>query len=87
MVLPNTNATKSYWIEAAESPLRDYRSSDQLPAETDVVIIGSGMAGASTAYWIHKVRRARVTNCTTGTAVARVDHVASIPKTLPRNLT
>jgi hypothetical protein len=56
MVLPGKNPTKSYWIEAAESPLRDFRSSDELPEETDVVIIGSGYSGAATAYWIHKVR-------------------------------
>ncbi|KXS95921.1 hypothetical protein AC578_5198 [Pseudocercospora eumusae] len=54
MVLPVTNPTKSYWIEAAESELRDFRSSEELPQETDVVIVGSGYAGASTAYWIHK---------------------------------
>jgi thioredoxin reductase len=56
MVLPSANPTKCYWIENAESPLRDFRSSDKLPEETDVVIIGSGYTGASTAYWIHKVR-------------------------------
>jgi hypothetical protein len=56
MVLPVANPTKSYWIEAAESPLRNFRSSELLPEETDVVIIGSGYAGAATAYWIHKVR-------------------------------
>ncbi|CAK3917417.1 FAD dependent oxidoreductase [Lecanosticta acicola] len=54
MSLPLVDPTKSYWIEAAESPLRDFRSSDGLPAETDIAIIGSGYAGASTAYWIHK---------------------------------
>ncbi|KAK5130847.1 hypothetical protein LTR08_001619 [Meristemomyces frigidus] len=54
MVLPTSNPTKSYWVEAAESSLRDFRSSDDLPKETDVVIVGSGYAGASTAYWIHK---------------------------------
>ncbi|KZM21387.1 uncharacterized protein EKO05_0006148 [Ascochyta rabiei] len=54
MVLPTINPTKSYWIEAAESPLRNFRSSDKLPEETDVVIIGSGYSGAATAYWIHK---------------------------------
>lgn len=56
MVLPIENRTKSYWIEAAESPLRNFRSSDKLPEETDVAIIGSGYAGTATAYWIHKVR-------------------------------
>ncbi|KAF3042582.1 hypothetical protein E8E11_002494 [Didymella keratinophila] len=54
MVLPIENPTKSYWIEAAESPLRNFRSGDKLPKETDILIIGSGYAGAATAYWIHK---------------------------------
>ena len=55
MVLPVPDPTKSYWIEAAESSLRNFRSSEVLPEETDIAIIGSGYAGASTAYWIHKV--------------------------------
>jgi ribulose 1,5-bisphosphate synthetase/thiazole synthase len=55
MVSPIPNPTKSYWIEAAESPLREFRSTPELPQETDVVIVGSGYTGASTAYWIHKV--------------------------------
>ncbi|EMD93205.1 hypothetical protein COCC4DRAFT_155463 [Bipolaris maydis ATCC 48331] len=54
MVLPVPDPTKSYWIEAADSSLRNFRSSESLPEETDVAIIGSGYAGASTAYWIHK---------------------------------
>ncbi|KAI4661096.1 uncharacterized protein J4E79_004906 [Alternaria viburni] len=54
MVLPTANPTKSYWIEAATSPLRNFRSSEALPEETDVAIIGGGYAGASTAYWINK---------------------------------
>lgn len=56
MVLPIKNPTKSYWIEGAASPLRDFRSTENLPRKTDVVIIGSGYAGATTAYWLHKVR-------------------------------
>ncbi|KAH9214283.1 FAD dependent oxidoreductase, partial [Leptodontidium sp. 2 PMI_412] len=54
MVLPIDNPSKSYWIEAAESELRNYRSTPDLPTETDVVIVGSGYTGAATAYWIHK---------------------------------
>lgn len=42
-------------IEAAESPLRHHRSTSELPSEADVVIVGSGYSGASTAYWLHKV--------------------------------
>ncbi|KAF4816196.1 hypothetical protein CGCSCA5_v006598 [Colletotrichum siamense] len=54
MVLPISNPTKSYWIEGAESPLRDFRSTEELPKEVDVVIVGSGYAGATTAYWLQK---------------------------------
>lgn len=57
MVLPVKNPTKSYWIEAAESPLRNFRSTLELPNEVDVVIIGSGYTGAATAYWLNKVIR------------------------------
>ena len=63
MVLPTANPTKSYWIEAAKSPLRDFRSSEALPEETDVAIIGGGYAGASTAYWINKVRDRTTVSC------------------------
>ena len=63
MVLPKINPTKSYWIEAAESPLRNFRSSEALPKETDIAIIGCGYAGASTAYWIHKVRECMIVTC------------------------
>ncbi|KAK2608048.1 hypothetical protein N8I77_006685 [Diaporthe amygdali] len=54
MVLPITNPSKSYWIEAAESPLRNFQSTPDLPKETDVVIVGSGYTGTTTAYWLHK---------------------------------
>ena len=55
MVFPVSEPTKSYWIEEANSPLRNFRSSDELPKETDIVIVGSGYAGATAAYWISKV--------------------------------
>lgn len=55
MVLPIDNPTKSFWIEGAESPYRDHRSTPDLPSEIDVVIVGSGYTGATMAYWIHKV--------------------------------
>lgn len=55
MVLPVDNPTKSYWIEAADSPLRNFQSTPKLPKQTDIVIIGSGYTGTTSAYWIHKV--------------------------------
>lgn len=54
MVLPLDNPSKSYWIEAANSPIRDLQSTPQLPQQSDLIIIGSGYTGASLAYWIHK---------------------------------
>ncbi|CAN8105203.1 unnamed protein product [Discula destructiva] len=54
MVLPVQKPTKSYWIEAAGSTLRNFQSTPQLPQETDVIIVGSGYAGTTSAYWIHK---------------------------------
>ncbi|KAK8875327.1 FAD dependent oxidoreductase [Apiospora arundinis] len=60
MVLPCANPTKSYWIEAADSPLRNLRSSHELPETADVVIIGGGYSGATTAYWLDKYTRDHV---------------------------
>jgi hypothetical protein len=55
MVLPIMNSTKSFWIEGAKSDLEDYRSTEELPNEVDVVIVGSGYTGATAAYWLHRV--------------------------------
>lgn len=55
MVLPTANPSKSYWIEAAQSPLANLNSTPELPKETDIVIVGSGYTGSTLAYWIHKV--------------------------------
>lgn len=51
-MLPVSNPTKSYWIQAASSPLRDHRSTPDLPATCDVLIIGSGYTGSAIAYWL-----------------------------------
>lgn len=44
--------TKSYWL--TNIPSQDYRSTPNLPSQTDVVVIGGGMTGVSTAYWLSK---------------------------------
>ncbi|WVQ99100.1 hypothetical protein IAU59_006232 [Kwoniella sp. CBS 9459] len=54
MVLPIDNPVKSFWIEGADSPLRSYRSTPDLPDVVDAVIVGSGYTGATMAYWLHK---------------------------------
>jgi glycine/D-amino acid oxidase-like deaminating enzyme/CRP-like cAMP-binding protein len=41
--------SEPYWL-GLEHPLRNYRSSNQLPSESDIVIIGAGLTGASAAY-------------------------------------
>ncbi|KAI7162305.1 FAD dependent oxidoreductase [Hortaea werneckii] len=48
-IMPVDNYTVPYW-RCDLHPVDDYRSSELLPSESDVVIIGSGMAGVATAY-------------------------------------
>ncbi|TYJ54196.1 hypothetical protein B9479_005122 [Cryptococcus floricola] len=71
MVLPITNPTSSFWIEGADSALRNHRSTPELPEKADIVIIGSGYSGISTAYWIQKA-------CPEFDAFAKPGHVPSI---------
>ncbi|KAH8898190.1 FAD dependent oxidoreductase [Thozetella sp. PMI_491] len=49
--LPMPNSTTAYW-QAWPHPLARYRSSDSVPPEADIVIIGTGLAGVATAYHI-----------------------------------
>ncbi|GAB1740694.1 hypothetical protein NU219Hw_g5783t2 [Hortaea werneckii] len=48
-IMPVDNYTVPYW-RCDLHPVDDHRSSEFLPSESDVVIIGSGMAGVATAY-------------------------------------
>ena len=50
---PVADPVKSYWT-ASPHPLDNYQSSNELPEECDVLIIGSGYAGAATAYHLLK---------------------------------
>lgn len=50
---PVPNPIPSFWM-AEPRPLDNYRSSPDVPAEADIVIIGSGFSGVSTAYHILK---------------------------------
>lgn len=47
--LPVPGSTKSFWHTELHE-LADHRSTTELPEECDVLIVGSGYAGASTAY-------------------------------------
>lgn len=51
--LPVKNPTKSFWHSEADDFAR-HRTTTTLPEKADVVIIGSGYAGASTAYYLLK---------------------------------
>lgn len=46
---PQPNPTKSFWIEEGPDTLKGHRTTEDLPCETDVVIIGSGYSGTSVA--------------------------------------
>lgn len=55
-ILP-TDAPESYW--QATSSARTHRSA-QLPARTNVVVIGGGLLGTATAYWLARAGVATV---------------------------
>lgn len=48
-ILPVPNPVTSYWLSEPHE-LSEFRSTAKLPAETDIVIIGGGFAGVTTAY-------------------------------------
>lgn len=48
---PVDNPITSYWLKDSH-PLASYRSSDTVPEQCDIAIIGTGMAGVATAYHI-----------------------------------
>lgn len=48
---PVSDPVASFW-NATPRKLDDYRSSQQLPSEADIIIVGSGLAGVATAYHI-----------------------------------
>jgi ribulose 1,5-bisphosphate synthetase/thiazole synthase len=48
---PVANATLPYWRTELHD-IDSHRSSAELPAECDIVIIGAGLAGVSTAYFL-----------------------------------
>ena len=50
--LPVENSTKSFWQQRPPFPKLVDIKSDKLPASADIVIIGSGMSGASIAHTI-----------------------------------
>ncbi|WYZ43749.1 hypothetical protein EsH8_VII_000185 [Colletotrichum jinshuiense] len=56
--LPATNPTKSFWQERAPFAELVNMQSEKFPASADIVIIGSGISGASIAHTILRESRA-----------------------------
>lgn len=52
--LPTANSTKSYWHRDPSKVLFGHRTSPSLPTKADLVIIGSGISGASAAHFLHE---------------------------------
>lgn len=48
---PVSNSTKPFW-DSENDPFRKFRSTEELPSETDVLIVGSGFSGSSVAYYL-----------------------------------
>ena len=53
-ILPVDNATVPYWRTELHA-LDEYRTTEELPTECDIAIIGAGMTGVATAYHISKL--------------------------------
>lgn len=51
--LPANNPGETFW-QTTRHKLHDHRSTEQLPEHSDIVIVGAGFAGVSTAYHLIK---------------------------------
>ncbi|KAJ7227872.1 FAD dependent oxidoreductase [Mycena haematopus] len=50
---PRANPCLSFWLQhTRSSPLHGHRTTETLPDKADVTIIGSGLSGAATAYFL-----------------------------------
>jgi FAD dependent oxidoreductase len=60
--LPTPNSTVSFWHREPSKILLGHRTTDHLPTEADVVIIGSGIAGAFAAHYLAEGNHGRGLN-------------------------
>ncbi|KAF9653039.1 FAD dependent oxidoreductase [Thelephora ganbajun] len=52
---PHPRPTLSFWLQGTRNnPLIGHRTTETIPSDADVVIIGAGMSGAATAYHLFK---------------------------------
>jgi FAD dependent oxidoreductase len=52
--LPTANFTKAFWHSEPSSVLLGHRTTASLPTTADIVIIGSGISGASAAFHLRE---------------------------------
>ena len=57
--LPTEKSTASFWHSEPSQFLLGHRTSPELPTEADVVIVGSGITGASAARFLSEDERAK----------------------------
>ncbi|KZF25880.1 FAD dependent oxidoreductase [Xylona heveae TC161] len=55
---PHPEPTQSYWL-THEDDLANHRTTEELPQEADYVVIGSGYAGTTSAYYLLKDEKFR----------------------------
>ena len=56
---PSPNSTSSFWHSEPSSILLGHRTTPDLPPQADIVIIGSGITGASAARFLAEDARAK----------------------------
>ncbi|KAK0108169.1 hypothetical protein ONS95_002991 [Cadophora gregata] len=52
--LPTPNSTKSFWHSQPSKILLGHRTTEALPTEADLVIVGSGLSGTSAAHFVRE---------------------------------
>lgn len=57
--LPTEKSTASFWHSEPSQFLLGHRTTPELPTEADVVIVGSGITGASAARFLSEDERAK----------------------------
>ena len=56
--LPTPTSTNSFWHSEPNAFLIGHRTTEDLPAEADIVIVGSGITGTSAASYLAEDARA-----------------------------
>jgi myosin-crossreactive antigen len=56
--LPTPTSSNSFWHSEPNEFLIGHRTTEELPAEADIVIVGSGITGASAARYLSEDERA-----------------------------